>query len=323
VLLGSTRALRAYYRVSFLASCASGGLLEILAQGPLPLDRIATALGTPAAMRDGLEAWLRFGVSLGELGAGSAGYRLRGRLARQLARPANDATTALIEEAAALHNRFIIETPCRVRDGHRFTLADVDGPLVARSSRSLEPFVCEAVDDAVPRSGPLRLFEVGCGSGAYIHHAATRNGALTALGLELDPRVAERARANIARWNLASRVAIAAGDVRTRAPDPLYDLATLHNNVNYFPVDTRVDVLRHVRAFLRPGGRLLVTIACLGNGGSFDILNLWGAMTAGCGRLPAPDELAAQIEQAGFTDVVRRSLIPGETFYSFMAARSD
>src|SRR5262249_6269554 len=154
--------------------------------------------------------------------------------------------------------------------------------LVARSSRVLEPFVREAVDDAVPARGPIRLLEVGCGSGIYIHHAATRNGELTALGLALVPEVAEVARAKRARGNLAHRVTIAVGDVRTRAPEPVYDLATLHNNINYFPVAARVDVLRHVRGFLRPSGRLLVTIACLGRGGSVDMLNLWGAMTVAC-----------------------------------------
>jgi SAM-dependent methyltransferase len=318
VLLGTSRALRPYYRVSFLASGVSSGMLELLAGGPVPLDRIAASIGAPASMRDGLEAWLRFGVWLGELRSGPRGYGLRGSLARKLAAPANDAAAALIEEAATLHNRFITESPRRVREGRPFTLADLDGPLVARSSRLLEPFVCEAVDDAVPPSGPLRLLEVGCGSGVYLHHAAMRNAGLTALGLELEPDVAQVARENIARWRLASRVAIEVGDVRARAPEPAFDLATLHNNVNYFPVDARAAVLRHVRGFLRPGGRLLLTNVCLGRGAAVDMLNLWGAMTAGCGRLPAPAELTEQMEQAGFTRIERRSLIPSDSFYAFM-----
>ena len=43
-------------------------------------------------------------------------------------------------------------------------------------------------------------------------------------------------------------------------------------------------------------------------------------MTEGCGRLPTPAEMAAQLEEAGFLDVTRRSLIPGESFYSFVGA---
>lgn len=317
VLLGTSRALRPYYRLSFLAACVSSGMLELLAGGPMPLDRIAASLGTPPSMRDGLEAWLRFGVWLGELRSGAGGYGLRGRLARRLVEPANDAAAALIAEAATLHHRFIMESPRRLREGRPFTLADLDGPLVARSSRMLEPFVCEAVDDAVPRDGPVRLLEVGCGSGVYLQRAATRNPALTALGLELEPDVARVARDNIARWNLANRVAIHVGDVRVRVPEPTFDLATMHNNVNYFPVEARVEVLRHVRGFLRPGGRLLLTSVCFGKGAAVDMLNLWGAMTAGCGRLPAPAELTEQMEQAGFIRIERRSLIPSDSFYAF------
>ena len=48
------------------------------------------------------------------------------------------------------------------------------------------------------------------------------------------------------------------------------------------------------------------------------MLDLWGAMTAGCGRLPAPGELVAPLEAAGFVGVAAHSLIPGESFYAFV-----
>ena len=41
-------------------------------------------------------------------------------------------------------------------------------------------------------------------------------------------------------------------------------------------------------------------------------------MTEGCGRLPAPDEMVAQMESAGFTEVRSRSLIPTDSFYAFL-----
>src|SRR5690349_11299731 len=135
VLLGTTRALPAYYRVLFLATARSSGLLARLADGPVPVDRLAAGLGVAFGMRDGLEAWLRLGASLGVLRSRADGWTIRGRLARRLADPAHDAAAALIEEAATLHHRCVVESPARMRDGRAFTLADVDGPLVARSSR--------------------------------------------------------------------------------------------------------------------------------------------------------------------------------------------
>jgi len=108
------------------------------------------------------------------------------------------------------------------------------------------------------------------------------------------------------------------GDIRRRAPAAAFDLATLHQNIYYFPAAERPALLRHVRGFLKPGGRLLLTTECLGSSTAAAVLDLWGAMTAGCGRLPEPDELAAQLAAAGFAGVAARSLIPGESFYAFV-----
>src|SRR5207244_2881415 len=52
-----------------------------------------------------------------------------------------------------------------------------------------------------------------------------------------------------------ARVAIEAGDVMARAAEATFDLATLHNNIYYFPGEARVRDLPHVPAFLEPGGR--------------------------------------------------------------------
>lgn len=317
-LLATTRAMRAAYHIPFLAAAAECGLLRLLARGPASLERVATELGAGPALRDGLEAWLGLGVSLGALGLGPDGYRLRSRLARHFADPAHDASTALAIETAHLHWRFIMETPERLRAGRAFTLADQDGPLVARSSRAVEPFVREAMDDAIPPRGALRLLEIGCGSGIYIRHAATRNPELTALGLELQPDVAAVATSNLAAWGVASRARVEPGDVRQRTPEASFDLVTLNNNIYYFPVGERVGLLRHVRGFLRAGGRLLLTTVCLGKGPSVDILTLWGAMTAGCGRAPGVEEMVAQMGEAGFAPVRAKRLIPGEAFYAFV-----
>src|SRR5262245_57890489 len=269
-------------------------------------------------MRDGLEAWLGLGVTLGVLRRGPQGYSLRGMLAKSLARPESDAAAAFVEEVARLHNHLIIETPARLRQQRRFTLADQQGDLIARSSRLAEPFICEAVDEVIPTRGRIRLLEIGCGSAAYVRYAAARNPELTALGLELQPDVAELAAGNIAEWNLGARVVIETGDVLQRPPKPVFDIATLHQNIYYFPVDRRVSVLRHVRGFLKPGGRLLLTTYCRGRVLGAALLDLWGATTAGCGRLPTTAEMMSQLEEAGFRQVTRRSLIPGESLHVFV-----
>jgi len=319
VLLSLQRLLKPYYRVCFLGAAAGSGLLRRLAGDPVSLDRLAMDLAVAPGERDGLEAWLDLGVSLGELRRSPTGYALRGRLARALAEPAHDPAAALVEEVATLHQRWVTEAPRRLRERRLLSLDDLRGDLIARSSRTLEAFIGDAVEAVVPARGPVRLFEIGCGSAIHIRSAAAHNPELTALGIDLAPDVVALAGENVRAWGLTDRVRIEQGDVLQRASRGDFDLATLHNNVYYFPVDRRVPLLAHVRSFLRPHGCLLLTTACQGGGPTTQILNLWGALTAGCGRLPGRDELTTQLEAAGFTAVRAWRLIPMESFYAFQA----
>ena len=307
-----------FYRACWLAAALHEGLLERLAGGPHSLDSLQQALGSqqPPAR---LAAWLQIGVSLGELGLGSSGYTLKGKLARRLVQPNADAQRAILQEIVALHHNILTETPARLRQGRLFNLDDSDGEIIARSSRILEPLVCAAVDEAVPAHGALALLEVGCGSGVYIRHACQRNPQLTALGLELQPPVAELARRNLAAWGLENRVQVETGDIRSFTPPQPFDLLTLHNNIYYFPEAEWPALLAQLKGLLRPGGRLLLTTSCQGHNAATMMLNLWGQMTAGCGPLPEAQAFAALLRQAGFSQVQAKSLLPGQSFYGFLA----
>lgn len=310
------------HRASFVLGAATSGVLGALAAGPRTLAELAAEIGAPLGDEARLAAWLSVGVRLGELSEDAGRYALRGRAGRALAAAAQDDVLALLEEGLTLHRALLVETPRRLREGRPFTLADQDGRVIARSSRVLEPLVRAAIDEVVPREGLVRLLEIGCGSGVYVRHAAERCPGLRALALELQPEVAAEARASLEAAGLGARVTVEAGDVRARTPAPEHDLATLHNNIYYFPVLERVALLRHVRGFLAPGGSLLLTTGCRGGSAAMEVLSLWGAVTEGCGPLPTPDELVGQLRDAGFVDVVPRPLLgPLESYYAFVARR--
>lgn len=319
LLRGLGRHAHPLYRAGFLAAAGSSGLLQRLAEGPVPLGQLADALGIGPAAWPALQEWLEIGVRTGLLSRDETGYTLRGRFARALARPGNDDLLAMLTEIVELHHRLVVETPSRLRGERPFTLADQDGALIARSSRLMEPLVHEAVAEVIPRQGSVRLLEVGCGSGAHIRFAAERNPRLRALGIELQPEVARLAEENLAAWGLADRVRVDRGDVRNRIAEPEFDVVTLHNNIYYFPVEERPDVLAQLRGFLRPGGRLLCTTACRGRSAEMAALSLWGAATEGCGRLPRPGELVEQLQSAGYQGITARNLLaPFDEFYAFM-----
>jgi len=317
-LMGVGAGLKSFYKLSYLAAAGESGLLKRLAGGPATLESLAEFFAAVGQGKDALEAWLQMGVRMRLLSLGPDGYALRG-LAKSLARPENDPALALTEEISGLHHKLITGTLSKVRRGELWSLEDQDGELIARSSRVLETFQAGVVERAIPAKGALRLLEIGCGSGIYLRYAANRNPALTALGLELQSAVADMARTNLRNWGLADRVKIEVGDIRARATGELFDIATLYNNIYYFPVQERVALLAHIGSFLRPGGFLLLTTICQGGSLGSETLNLWGAATSGAGRLPGEDELVGQFRQAGFGIVKKTNLFPGESFVAFQA----
>lgn len=221
----SAALLKPFYKLVYLAAARKGGLFDVLSGGPVRFEQLAETYCKNDRAQEALEAWLHLGIRLGYLELGARGYALKG-LAKRLALPQNDAILALLQEAAGLHYKLIAEAPDKLRNGDLFSLEDQDGEIIARSSRILEAFQTEAIDRTFPSSGPASLLEIGCGSGFYIKRAA-ENPSLTALGLEMQPNVADAARRNIAKWGLTERVRIESGDIRERVPDERYDILSL------------------------------------------------------------------------------------------------
>ena len=310
-----------FYRVCFLASLADSVYMERLLRGPVTLDSLTGAPGQEPCHRQALEAWLGLGVRLGVLKKEAGGYRLRGFVARKLACPENDALRALVREVAGLHHLYILHTPeklaqCRLwdpKEQHR-----AYGDIIARSSRSLEPFLFEVIDRIFPNAGTVRLLEVGCGHAGYMMYAAARNKDLKGIGLELDAHVAEMARGAIQSRGLEDRIEILTQDVRAYGAQEPFDIITLYNNIYYFPVEERRSLLELLSGLLKPGGRLVLTTGCTNGGIEFELVNVIHAATRGWGRLPHKDELLRQLDAAGFERISALRLVPGDEYYAFI-----
>jgi SAM-dependent methyltransferase len=305
------------YRVEFLAAAARAGLLEQLARGEVPVSALMRALAIPEAAEPEFRAWLCIGERVGEIRVSERGVSAVGLLARALAEPEHDDLRAMVEQFARY--RHVYDGLELLRSGKRVVSSEADGALIARASLIAEPLVEEAVERFVPRSGRVRLLEVGCGVGRYMRHAASLNPDLSALGVELDANVAKLARENLVRWQLSGRAAVVCGDLRSLRFEHKFDLITLHNNIYYFPVAERVALFARVRSLLAQDGSLLITTSCHGGTVGIEVLNLYWTLSDSGGRLPTPEELSAQLVEAGFSGVKATRLMPGEAFFAFSA----
>lgn len=324
VLLRFKLMFSSFYRLSFFASMVDTVILERLSRGPVTAEILLEEFGNDPALRNAIESWLGLGVRLGVLKKCKQAYCLRGFLAKRLARPENDAIRALVREVASLHHFYIMQTPAKLAQNDLWTASDQyneHADFVARSSRNLEPFLFEFIDRFFIGYGPGRLLEVGCGHAGYIMYALDRNRDWSAIGLELDPQVADSARNAIRLKGLEDRVTIMAQDVREFRSHEQFDILTLFNNIYYFPVEERVQLLQHLKSLLKPNGRIVITTGCVNGSIEFELVNLIHASTREWGRLPDREEMLYQMSEAGFERNLAIDLLPGSKYYAFTGFR--
>lgn len=310
-----------FYRASFISASLSRGVYDHFIEGKANFEHLYERMGV--SNREGLRAWLELGVSLGELKRAGNEYQIKGKMSKALLKPDNDAFKALLQEIVEYHYVYVMDTPTMLKKHEWFPFDEVPGELVARSSRVNEPFIFEAVDAVIPRQGKFHLLEVGCGSGIYIQRACTRNPELSAVGLELQEKVADAARKNIKAWGLENRATIEHADVRNYSSGQKFDLVTLHQNIYYFPIQERENLFRHIKEYLKPGSQVLLTSVCQGGGPGIQALNIQVSTTEGFSPLPDPGQLCQQLKTAGFVDVKAWRFVPFESLWAFKAATAQ
>lgn len=309
LVLRINKTLKEYFRASFVSTALAEGIYDVLSAGPADPAEICARRGWNCN-EEGLVAWLKVGVALGELAERDGRYAISGALSRQLVEPTNETWRAFFRVRVEVFREYVVRTPGLLKDRKKLDVDEAYGELFAQSSRTVEPILLDVVDRHIPRKGAHRLLEIGCGSGQYIRRACERNPLLRATGLELQDSVADYARKNMREWGIADRVTIAHADARRYRDDVLYDTVTLHNLIYYFPARERTDVLRALIDFLTPGGTLLLTTLVSGNDASIRLMNLWASMTEGYGPLPNTEEIQTHLSDAGFSAVTAEKLIP-------------
>jgi len=311
---------RSFLRLHFLDAAARSGLADAL-RAPATREELAARLG--AARPELLHALLDVGRALGELGLDRGRYRARGRALRAMQAADGDSLAAMAEAFVTYYNSAYANLPARLAGGPQGDYLDWIGPVVARFSRMIEPYVAGFVAEAVQGRPGLRVLDAGCGSGIYLRMVAEANPGAVGLGLDKDPAVAEQARANLAAWGLGGRFAAAAGDVLDPGldPGPGFDLVLFANLAYYFPPAEREAVYGRLARLLAPGGSLALVCSFAGQGRDLFAANLNVATCSmrGCWPLPGLEETRSQLSRAGLSRQTAARLMPGSTLYGILA----
>jgi SAM-dependent methyltransferase len=311
---------QATLRMHFLHAALEAGLIQALAS-----PRSEEELRVELAVKDPevLSALLQLGVALGELRFRGRTFSLRGRRARALLQPRNDALAAMIQAAVTYYNDTYRRVTSRMRkSGSGGGLAGFE-PLVARFSKITEPHVHAFIRRSASGGKGGRILDVGCGSGLNIRMALEARPGSEGVGLEIESQVAAQARENMEAWGLAARSTIVTADARALPPEAAgpFELVMVMSMVYYLEPDERVALLREIRRRLEPGGRVILTTSCRGpRVDPFTAnLNLVTTFYEGLTPLPTAAEMELQLRDAGFQEVRRSTLIPGTSYLAFTA----
>ncbi len=316
LLMGDAKAITRAY---FLSSAQRAGILAALDGEPASADHLAASLRIERP--ELLSALLRLGVFLKELSLDGGRYRISGARAKAFLGEGGDGLAAMTEEMTTIYSSVFEHLPSTLRGGLFADYLESSAELVARSSRILEPFLKEFVHHVVPAGRPMRLLEIGCGSGTYVRHAAERNPRLTGVAVDLREDVVRTAAANLASWGVGNRFRVIAADIRTPPPDlgAPFDLVTLYNNIYYFDPAEWPELFRRIRGWLAPGGALALVSMMRGDSLGALEFDIACRCTEGLAPLPRLNNLTVSLRVSGFHNIESTKLVPGESVYGIVA----
>ncbi len=312
------RDLHAFLRVHFLYAALETGLLNLL-RTPASKEEIKEQLAVQCP--DLLDSFLDFGMHLGELGRDNGRYTLRGARSRVLAEPMGDPMAAFVQEYAHYHGSVYLNLPARLTGAPLGDYLEKTADLVARSSRILEPFMGNFVQSIVQTNRPMRLLEIGCGSGIYLRYAVAANDQITGIAIDMQEKAVRQTRRNLADWGIGHHFQVFTANIYD-PPAELqgpFDLITLYNNIYYFPLEERVALFQTLRTLLAPDGALALVSMMQGKSMEAANFDLVLRSTVGGAPLPELNEVSRQLRDGGFTQIKQIRLMFGEPFFGIVA----
>jgi SAM-dependent methyltransferase len=113
------------------------------------------------------------------------------------------------------------------------------------------------VADALDFSGARRLLDLGGGPGTYAVTFAQRNPRPRAVVFDL-PYALEVAREVVRSNGLEDRIELQAGDMFVDEPEGKFDLVFISSVIHSYPEDSNAELMRRIRRWTEPGGKLVV-----------------------------------------------------------------
>ena len=310
---------QALIRMHFIYAAYESGLLQALA-APRTRDELLKDLDVKRP--ELLDALLDVGLAAKELAHDSGLFYIRGERSKAVMRADGDMLAAMIQANVTYFNNAYRNAADRI---HGRELGDdlaKIGDLVARVSRLSEPMIKDFIAGVVRGTSPLKVFDIGCGSGVLLKSVFDANPLASGVGLDIDEAAVRQARQNISSWGLADRFEILHGDVRHASHEIAgpFDVITFNNLLYYFEKTERLGLLQTLRGMLAPQGVLALAMGFHSGGKDITManLNIVNNSLKGLTPLPQLSEVTSLLKQCGFGNIEVHRFMPGSTFYGIV-----
>lgn len=167
----------------------------------------------------------------------------------------------------------------------------------------------------VPLRGPMKVLDVGGGSGVFLTELLRQNAQAEGMLFDL-PQVMPTAQARLDRAGLKPRISLHPGSFRDGGLPEGADVISLIRVLYDHNDETVADLLRKVFDALPPGGRLIVSEPMSGGARperAGDVYFAFYTMAMGTGRVRSAARIVEMCKAAGFADPhlpsVRRAFI--------------
>jgi SAM-dependent methyltransferase len=308
-------------RVGLLRTGFELGLFEVLRE-PQSAEQLADRLGLAPELVD---AWLRAACAHGLLSRSPdlrGEYRIDGLARWLLDAPESASLIAWLNLAVETYGPGLERLPALMRGAELPEFGSArEMERAAAGARLFEHRALEALRRIPGARGARRLLDIGCGHGNTLTAFLLRHRDATAVGVERDPEMAERARLRFRDAEIERRAEVRVGDfMSTDLPQGTFDLILLEHTLHYFGEDEREALFRRALDRLRSRGVLAILIPVLTRHpvaraagltevvAAFDLFlrahrNLHG--------LPDLPGLRAVLKGVGFASVGETAVLPG------------
>ncbi|ELK49067.1 UNVERIFIED_CONTAM: class I SAM-dependent methyltransferase [Halobacillus marinus] len=220
------------------------------------IDVISEKTGYPM---DLLSSWVKVGVAVKHLKKRPGGrYRTsKKHCASLMGERSSPGVKALLKEMMELHIPTLLQYPDIMRSLERAEFDhDRHGEVVAETSALLEHFAMKKIMKTLRDKDIDTVIDLGCGNGCYLRKLAATYPSVRMIGVDINQKVIESARAASEGY---PNIEFVVGDVHDWNPeDRKADVVLLHNLFHYIHPDERSGLLEQMHGYVKPDGLISV-----------------------------------------------------------------